>query len=169
MAINRETSLFFDASVLVAASHSPTGGSALVLAACQVGGFQACTTSAVLIESERTLEVSPKRSSDRFHELLASIPWKLLPVPPEAVIERYTQHVDPKDAQVLAMIGRRPAYPPSATLNANGSAGSNRAAALPAHTAPSVSVSRLAGSPAAGSRSARSTQKTLGLRVDSKK
>jgi predicted nucleic acid-binding protein len=102
MAINRETSLFFDASALVAASHSPTGGSALVLAACQVGGFQACTTSAVLIKSQRTLEDFPKRSFDRFHELLANIPWKLLSVPPEAVIERYTQYVDPKDAHVLA-------------------------------------------------------------------
>ncbi len=72
------------------------------LAACQVGGFQACTTSAVLIESQRTLEDFPERSSDRFHELLANIPWKLLPVPPEAVIERYTQYIDPKDAHVLA-------------------------------------------------------------------
>jgi predicted nucleic acid-binding protein len=102
MRINRLTSLFFDASVLVAGSHSPDGGSALILAACQVGGFEAYTTSAVLLETQRTLEDFPQQSSDRFHQLLEEISWKLLPVPPEAVIERYTQYVDPKDAHVLA-------------------------------------------------------------------
>ena len=102
MAINRDTSLFFDASVLVAGSHSPGDGSALILAACQAGGFRAYTTSAVLLESQRTLEDFPKPSSDRFHQLLDQISWKLLPVPPEAVIGRYAQYVDPKDAHVLA-------------------------------------------------------------------
>ena len=102
MAINRQTSLFFDASVLVAGSHSPGGGSALILAVCQAGGFQAYTTSAVLIETQRTLEDFPVRSSDRFHQLLEGILWKLLPVPSEAVIERFARYVDPKDAHVLA-------------------------------------------------------------------
>jgi hypothetical protein len=56
----------------------------------------------------------------------------------------------------------------SAERNLKGSAGWNNAAVLPEKMAPLVSVSFFAGLPAVKSMSARFTQNTLGLRVDSK-
>ena len=69
-------------------------------------------------------------------------------------------HVDPgfRLRRYGAVAGRK----------SKGSAGWNFAAVLPARIAPSVSVSFFVGWPAVKSMSAKSTQKTFGLRVDSK-
>ena len=77
MRITRSTALFFDASVLVAGSHSSEGGSALVLDACRLGAFTAYVTSLVILEALHTLERSfPKASLARFHEYLVAVSWK---------------------------------------------------------------------------------------------
>jgi len=102
MIINRQTSLFFDASVLVAGSHSPSGGSALILAACRAGGFRPQITAAVVLESFHALKGFPQESLERFRQLLEEITWELLPVPSTEVIQHYEKYIDPKDAHVLA-------------------------------------------------------------------
>mgnify|MGYP005845509519 CR=1 FL=1 len=102
MRIDRETSLFFDASVLVAGAYSLSGGSALLLAACQAGGFRAQTTSAVLLESIDVLEGFPSQSLRRLYRLLVEIDWQFLPVPPAEVLARYERYVASKDVHVLA-------------------------------------------------------------------
>lgn len=104
MPINRGTTLFFDASVLVAGSHSSTGGSALLLDACRHGGFTAQTTFAILVETLRTLQVGfPQETLSRFYEYLTAIRWDLLPVPTAEVMARYEGHLeDPDDVHVLA-------------------------------------------------------------------
>lgn len=102
MNISRQTTLFFDASVLVAGAHSPSGGSALLLAACQAGGFRAQTTSAVLFESLTALQGFPEASLHRFRQLLLQIRWGFLPVPPDTVVQSYERFINSEDAHVLA-------------------------------------------------------------------
>jgi hypothetical protein len=48
--ISRRTTSFFDASVLVAGAHTKSGGSALLLEACKLGGFSAQITFPVILE-----------------------------------------------------------------------------------------------------------------------
>ena len=102
MRITRNTSLFFDASVLVAGAHSPGGGSALLLEACQAGGFRAQTTFLVLLEALHALDRFPLTTLRRFHQLVIEISWELLAIPPREVIEKYRSLIDPKDVHVLA-------------------------------------------------------------------
>jgi predicted nucleic acid-binding protein len=100
--IGRHTTLFFDASVLVAGAHSPNGGSGLLLSACKAGGFRAQATIAVAMESIGALEGLPETSLARFYRLLSEIRWEFLHVPSAQVLERYKQYIEPKDVHVLA-------------------------------------------------------------------
>ena len=102
MRINRHTTIFFDASVLVAGAHSPQGGSALLLSACRAKGFRARATSAVLLECLHTLDEFPEASQNRFQYWLMEIDWEFVSVPSEGTIARYEEIIDPKDAHVLA-------------------------------------------------------------------
>ncbi len=101
--INRHTTLFFDASVLVAGAHSTGGGSALLLEACKLGGFAAQSSYLVLLEALHTLKRGfPERSQMRLTEYLAAIDWELLPVPSREELDRYATLIDAKDLHVLA-------------------------------------------------------------------
>ena len=101
--ITRHTTLFFDASVLVAGAHSPGGGSALLLEACEMGGFTAQTTFLIILEALHTLERGfPQQSLNRLRDYLAEINWEILPVPQEGELQKYASFTDPKDLHVLA-------------------------------------------------------------------
>lgn len=102
MPINRQTTLFFDASVLVAAAYSPTGGSALLLAACRAGGFRAQITYAILWESIKALSEASQEVTQRLLYWLGEIVWEFLPVPSAETLVQYQQYVAPDDAHVLA-------------------------------------------------------------------
>ena len=103
MTINRRTTLFFDASVLVAGALSESGGSALLLEACKLGGFTAQITFLIILEAYHTLERGfPRRSIDRFRAYLADIHWEVLPVPQEKDLQKYTPLIHSKDVHVLA-------------------------------------------------------------------
>lgn len=101
--ITRHTTLFFDASVLVAGAHSTQGGSALLLEACRLGGFVAQSSFLVILEAFHTLKRNfPERSQKRFAAYLAATDWELLPVPSETELEKYAPLIDAKDLHVLA-------------------------------------------------------------------
>ena len=103
MKITRHTTLFFDASVLVAGAHSPEGGSALLLEACKMRGFTAQTTFLIILEALHTLERDfPQRSLARFYEYLAEIDWDILSVPPQEKLQEYASLIHPDDLHVLA-------------------------------------------------------------------
>jgi predicted nucleic acid-binding protein len=102
MVIDRNTTLFFDASVLVAGSLSSRGGSALLLAACRAGGLRAQMSGIIALESMRALENSSVEDIERCHSWLVEIQWEVLPVPPEELLHKYERYIDPKDAHVLA-------------------------------------------------------------------
>ena len=103
MKITRDTTLFFDASVLVAGAHSADGGSSLLLDACKLAGFTAQVTSLVVLEASHVVERDlPRRSVARFYNYLAEVEWEVLPVPPEETLQEYAPMIDRKDLHVLA-------------------------------------------------------------------
>jgi predicted nucleic acid-binding protein len=103
MTINRHTTLFFDASVLVAGACSKSGGSALVLEACRVGGFTAQATFLIVLEAFRALETDfPRSAMGRFRDYLADINWAMLSVPAEEDLLQYASLIHSKDVHVLA-------------------------------------------------------------------
>lgn len=103
MKLTRQTRLFFDASVLVAGSHSLTGASSLILKACQMGGFKACASIAVLKEAETNIkEDLPHATLLRYYSLLAEISWEIEPLPSKEAVEAYYGVVANKDAHVVA-------------------------------------------------------------------
>jgi predicted nucleic acid-binding protein len=103
VSITRRTTIFFDASVLVAGADSARGGSALLLEACRPGGFVAQTTFLIILEAYHMLEGSfPQASVARFYSHLMEIDRDILPVPPEEAMQAYASLVDAKDLHVLA-------------------------------------------------------------------
>jgi predicted nucleic acid-binding protein len=101
--ITSHTTIFFDASVLVAGAHSAQGGSRLLLEACRLRGFVAQVTLLVVLEAFHALErnFSPAAVA-RFRTHLAEIEWDILPVPPEERLLKYADLIDAKDLHVLA-------------------------------------------------------------------
>ncbi|MEJ2354093.1 MAG: hypothetical protein P8Y03_30320, partial [Anaerolineales bacterium] len=56
MTIDRDTLLFFDASCLIAAAGSPSGGSGLLLSLCAREYLRASVSQAILLEAERNIQ-----------------------------------------------------------------------------------------------------------------
>ena len=82
MILTRSTLLFVDASCLVAAAGSATGGSARVLAYIQAGFLRGAISPAVVSEAERNVRASfPPAAMLRFHDLLVSFSLSLVSLP----------------------------------------------------------------------------------------
>lgn len=85
MRIDRDTLVFFDASCLVAAAGSPTGGSGFLLSLCARRLLRGAISHMVLLEAEHSIQakLSPLVLS-HFHELLQVVPLVVTPVPPRS-------------------------------------------------------------------------------------
>lgn len=70
MNIDRNTLLFFDASCLIAAAGSPTGGSGFLLALCARGLLRAACSQPVLVEAERNCGLSRSQGRKRRRVLI---------------------------------------------------------------------------------------------------
>jgi predicted nucleic acid-binding protein len=102
MSIDRSTVLFFDASCLVAASGSATGGSTFPLAVCARGFLTAAVSQPVLIEAERNvIENLQPNALLMYYRLVAATPLVILPLPPRSQRRRYEEIVGNKDEHVL--------------------------------------------------------------------
>lgn len=98
-----QTKLFFDASVLIAAAHSPTGGSGYLLEACRRGRFKPVVTRLVLIEAERNIKAKlGEEDLLRFYQLLGSVDFAIEPPVSAKEIADYGHLIEEKDAHVLA-------------------------------------------------------------------
>jgi predicted nucleic acid-binding protein len=103
MAIDRNTLLFFDASCLVAAAGSPTGGSSFLLSLCARGYFKATVSQPVLLEVQKNIRSNfGVEAINRFYNLLAIVPFKLAPLPDQAEFAPLEKLVNKKDVHVLA-------------------------------------------------------------------
>jgi predicted nucleic acid-binding protein len=102
VSIDHRTVVFFDASCLVAAAGSPSGGSAFLLNVCADGFLRGAVSQTVLLETERN--VAAKLGPDalgRYHTQVAAAPLLLVaaPTPPQQV---YASIVGEKDNHVVA-------------------------------------------------------------------
>jgi predicted nucleic acid-binding protein len=103
MSIDHTTLLFFDASCLIAAARSPTGGSSFLLSLCAKGHLRAAVSHPVLVEAERNLlaKFGTQALATHHHNLLLT-PMVLAPVPSAQEIAHYHDAVGENDAHVVA-------------------------------------------------------------------
>lgn len=95
--------VFLDASVLVAASRSPLGGSALALEVCRGRRFRAALSPGVLLEAR--VNIAEKFGSPellRFYQQLAGLGPEMVPPPSAERLIQCVPLVGEKDAHVLA-------------------------------------------------------------------
>lgn len=103
MNIDRSAPIFFDASCLIAATGSPTGGSGFLLDLCARSLLQGIVTHVILLEAERNIEAKlTPEALGRYHALLRSIPFNVAPVPELAGDHPIRQAVTAKDVHVVA-------------------------------------------------------------------
>lgn len=82
------TLVFLDASVLVAAAHSPSGGSAVAMEVCQRGRFRAAITPRVLLEARYNIaEKFGDADLVRFYQQLAALDPEVVPPPSAEYLE----------------------------------------------------------------------------------
>lgn len=95
--------VFLDASVLVAAAGSPSGGSALVLEVCGGQRFAAVCSQRGLLEAQVNIRSKlPAEALVRFYQLLAALSPTLVPPVTAAEEAEYASLVASKDAHVIA-------------------------------------------------------------------
>ncbi len=103
MRIDEDTLVFFDASCLIAAAGSPSGGSAFLLTLCARGLLRGAVSQLVLLEAERNiagkLGIGVLNS---FHRLVVLTPLAVVPVPPLEERLAYRAVVGEKDDHVMA-------------------------------------------------------------------
>lgn len=105
MKVDRTTALFFDASCLIAAAGSPTGGSGFLLSLCARRLLRPVVSQFVLLEAERNIQ--EKRGSlvlRTYHALLISVPFTVAPVPTVPPAAAWRQVVNAKDQHVVAAV-----------------------------------------------------------------
>lgn len=103
MAIDADTLIFFDASCLIAAAGSPSGGSGFVLSLCGRYLLRGAVSPPVLVEAERNVrqKLGPE-PLERYHRLIVVTPLLLASSPSPRQLARCQPIVGAKDAHVLA-------------------------------------------------------------------
>lgn len=103
MSIDRNTLLFFDASCLIAAAGSPTGGSSFLLSLCAGGLLKAAVSQSVLLEAERN--ILAKRGPvvlNAYYRLIMLTPCTVVPLPSKTEQRAYREIAGEKDEHVVA-------------------------------------------------------------------
>ena len=96
---------FFDASVLFAASYSPTGASRELIRLAFRGKVQLVMSDDVLEEVERNLAARYPDTLDLFHLIVEVIPFDIVTPTPEEVQHAAT-YTEDKDAPIVAAAKR---------------------------------------------------------------
>jgi predicted nucleic acid-binding protein len=103
MTIDRSTLVFFDASCLIAAAGSPSGGSGFLLSFCSRGFLKAAVSQPVLLEAQGNIQAKlGYEASKRFQNLLAIVPFSLAALPGEKELKRLGRMINKKDVHVVA-------------------------------------------------------------------
>jgi len=103
MIVDETTLLFFDASCLIAAAGSPTGGSGFLLSLCIRRLLRSAISQAVLAEAERNIQTKlMPQALGVYHDLLQSAPLTIAPIPHVPSVAAWLQFVNTKDAHVVA-------------------------------------------------------------------
>lgn len=103
MSVDRTTIVFFDASCLIAAAPSPSGGSGFLLSLRARGFLRAAVSQPVLLEAETNILAKfPPAALATHHRQLATTPTTIAPVPTAADRRRYQGVINPTDEHVVA-------------------------------------------------------------------
>jgi predicted nucleic acid-binding protein len=103
MTIGRDTILFFDASCLIAAAGSPTGGSGFLLSICAKGLLRAAVSHPVLLEAQSNIETKLGGAAvQRYINLLTIVPFSLARLPAQEELNRLKLFINSKDLHVVA-------------------------------------------------------------------
>jgi predicted nucleic acid-binding protein len=95
--------LFIDASVLIAAAASPTGGSAAVLELGRRGHVHLWVSRQVLLEAEHNIRRKlPPDALLRFYQYVGTLPLQIVAAPTAEELAQAASIVAEKDAHVLA-------------------------------------------------------------------
>ena len=103
MIVDNTTLLFFDASCLIAAAGSPSGGSGFLLSLCGRDLLQAAVSQPVLLEAERNIaaKLGPV-ALETYHRLVVVTPMTIVSLPPPAEQRQYRDIAGEKDEHVVA-------------------------------------------------------------------
>ena len=102
MAVQRPL-VFLDASVLVAASHSPSGGSSVSMEVCRGCRFRATLTARVVLEARQNIaEKSGEPELLSFYQQIAALDPEMVPAPSPQRAAECAPLTTEKDAHVLA-------------------------------------------------------------------
>ena len=103
MNVSRDSRVFFDASCVIAAAGSTSGGSAFVLSKCRRGLLLGAISQPVVLEAEGNIaaKLGPEVLS-RFHRLLVETPLLVAPVPDSAARESFRLIAGTTDDHVVA-------------------------------------------------------------------
>ena len=100
MTIDHTTRVFFDASCLIAAAGSPTGGSGFLLSLCEQSHLQAVVSTYVLAEAARNIQANMKPAAwTNYQVLLTAVPFVVAAVP--SPLPSYPP-INAKDIHVVA-------------------------------------------------------------------
>ena len=103
MNIDRIILLFFDASCLIAATGSPTGGSGCLLSLCAREFLKATVSQMVLLEAQRNIQNKlGDETIKRFFNLLTVVTFSLASLPEKTELKKLEKIVNKKDVHVLA-------------------------------------------------------------------
>lgn len=102
MAVDRTTLVFFDASCLVAAADSPSGGSGYVYDLCRRGLLRAGISGLVWAEAELAIQKKfPPERSLAFERMREGMTFVLAPGPSHEQLAHFQGVVNAKDLHVL--------------------------------------------------------------------
>ena len=103
MTIDPNTLLFFDATCLIAASGSPSGGSGFLLSLCARGYLKPAISQPVLLEAQRIIQDKlGDEAFQRFYTFLAVIQFSLASLPEKGELKRLEELINGKDMHVVA-------------------------------------------------------------------
>jgi predicted nucleic acid-binding protein len=103
MTVDHKTLLFFDASCLIAAAGSSTGGSGLLLSLCVRRLLRGVVSQAVLLEAESNIQSKLRRQAlSDYHTLLQTAHLSIAPIPPVLPASVWLQEINAKDVHVVA-------------------------------------------------------------------
>lgn len=103
MIVDHRTLLFFDASCLIAAAGSPTGGSGLLLSLCVRRLLRGAVSQAVLLEVEGNIQTKFRpQVLSAYHNLLQTAHLSMAPIPQVPPTSTWLQEVNAKDVHVVA-------------------------------------------------------------------
>ncbi len=101
--VDRATRIFFDASCLIAAASSPTGGAGLIWSFCAQKRMVAAVSAEVIVEARRNLA---RKFSDsvcaRFESMIADMSLLITSVPREDIVPEWYDGINAKDEHVVA-------------------------------------------------------------------